>query len=63
MFTGRNHIDGVAAKKLGSLLGEFNTNAFARNGVTNKDCSPVGRVGHRSAIGHALNQHFFTIEH
>jgi hypothetical protein len=63
VLAGGNDVDGVTTKKLGSLFGEFDSNALTGNGVADKDCSSVGRVGHRSTIGHALNQHFFTIEH
>ena len=63
VLAGGNDVDGVATKKLGSLFGEFDANALTGNGVADKDCSSVGRVGHRSTIGDALNQHFFTIEH
>ena len=63
VLAGGNDVDGVATKKLGSLFGEFDSNALTGNGVANKDGSSVGRVGHRSTIGHALNHHFFTIEH
>ena len=63
VLAGGNDVDGVAAKKLGSLFGEFDSNTLTGNGVADKDGSSVSRVGHRSTIGDALNQHFFTIEH